>query len=134
MPNRTYAQEWIAKACHNFKAAKFLYENSFYEDVIGVELHNALEKLFKAILAFKNQKIAKTHDLLALYSYIDRDVGHDVDLALLERANSYFKEGRYPNIGYELPKREEIEAILVMSEKIFERVCSRLELDCKDCQ
>ena len=133
MPNRTYAQEWIAKACHNFKAAKFLYENGFYEDVIGVEIHNALEKLFKAVIAYKNQKIAKTHDLLALYSYIVQEIG-DVDVALLERANSYFKEGRYPNIGYELPKREEIGAILAMSDEIFERVCYRLELDCKDCR
>ena len=132
MPNRTYANEWLSKACHNFKAAKFLFENSFYEDVIGVEIHNALEKLFKAVIAYKNQKIAKTHDLLALYSFIQQEVG-TVELSLLERANSYFKEGRYPYIGYDLPKKEELEAILHMSEKLFEKVCHDLELDCKDC-
>ena len=26
MPNRAYANEWISKICHNFKAAKFLFE------------------------------------------------------------------------------------------------------------
>ena len=133
MPNSTYANEWIEKACHNLQAAKFLYENNFYEDVIGVELHNALEKLFKAVVAYKNQKIVKTHDLLALYSFIQKEVG-ELDLSLLERENSYFKEGRYPNIEYELPKKEEIEAILFMSEMLFEKVCHSLELDCKDCR
>ena len=133
MPNKTYANEWIVKACHNFKAAKFLFENGFYEDVIGIELHYALEKLFKAVMAYKNQKMVKTHDLLALYSYIHQEVGN-IDLALLERANSYFKEGRYPNVGYELPKKEEIKAIIDMSEKIFEKICHLLELNCKDCR
>jgi len=133
MPNSTYAKEWINKACHNFKAAKFLYENDFYTDVVGVELHNALEKLFKAVIAYKNQKIAKTHDLLVLYSYIQDEIG-EVELSLLERANSYFKEGRYPNIWYELPTKEEIEKILGLSTVLFEKICHNLKLDCKDCR
>ena len=133
MPNSAYANEWIFKACHNLKAAKFLYENAFYTDVVGVELHNALEKLFKAVIAYKNQKIAKTHDLLVLYSYIQDEIG-EIEFSWLERANSYFKEGRYPNIWYELPTNEEIERILDLSDLLFEKICHNLKLDCKDCR
>ncbi len=104
MPNKTYANEWIVKACHNFKAAKFLFENDFYEDVIGIEFHYALEKLFKAVIAYKNQKMVKTHDLLALYSYIHQEMGN-IDLALLERANSYFKEGATQILYMNCPKK-----------------------------
>ena len=133
MPNRTYANEWIAKACRNLKAAHLLYENDFYTDVIGIELHYAVEKLFKTIMAYHNRKIVKKHDLVLLYSYVKEDLG-DLDLSLLEEVNTFFQEERYPNVAYTLPSRESIRRGLELADELFERVCKKFELDCKDCR
>ncbi|MRI59249.1 MAG: hypothetical protein C6H99_07075 [Epsilonproteobacteria bacterium] len=133
MPNRTYANEWITKACRNLKAAQLLFKNDFYTDVIGVELHYALEKLFKTILAYHNKKILKIHDLVELYEAVKDEIG-PLDEDVLLEMNSYFKDERYPNVVYELPSKEGIERGLDLAVKLFDKVCQKYQLDCKDCR
>jgi hypothetical protein len=45
MANKTYAQEWLTFAIKNLDTAKLLYDVNHYEDIIGVELQQTLEKL-----------------------------------------------------------------------------------------
>ena len=61
MPNRTYALEWLTFSKKNLITAKLLFDVSHYEDIIGVEIQQSLEKLLKAIAA--NENISKTLDI-----------------------------------------------------------------------
>ncbi len=52
MPNKIYAKEWLEIANHHLESVKILYEGTHYTDIIGIELHQAIEKTLKAIPAY----------------------------------------------------------------------------------
>lgn len=129
MVNKTYAKEWLIFSKKNLDTAKLLFEAKHYEDIIGVEIQQALEKLLKAIMASENIKIPKEHDLLKLYFLIDGFLSIEDDaIVLLKIATNYYKEDRYPNPNYSLPPRKEIKEILDFAEKLFQKVCGILNI------
>jgi HEPN domain-containing protein len=130
MANTAYAKEWLTFAKKNLDTAKLLFEVNHYEDIIGVELQQALEKVLKSILANKNLKIQKDHDLVKIYYTIEEYLQIEEDeIVLLKIATDYYKEDRYPNPNYFLPPREEIKEVLDFTAKLFDRVCGILEID-----
>ena len=68
--NSSAAKQWLVKVWHYYSAAKILFEAKHYTDIIAADLHYALEKAMKSILAYENKKIPKTHDLDELYSTV----------------------------------------------------------------
>ena len=127
--NRTAAKEWLTIAYHDLKSAMILYEAEHFTDSIGCDLQQSLEKVVKSILASKNEKIPKSHDLLELYGYVDDDIQiDDADLVLLVRATEFYKEDRYPNPNYELPTRDEVLKVLEFTEILFNQVCNLLNI------
>jgi len=130
MANKTYAKEWLTFSKKNLDTAKLLFEASHYEDIIGVEIQQSLEKLLKSIMANENIKIPKEHDLVKLYFMIDAfmDIKDD-EVILLKIATNYYKEDRYPNPNYSLPSRDEIKRVLDFAEKLFDDVCGILDID-----
>ena len=64
--NKTSAKEWLNKAWHHLGSAKILYKAEHYTDVIAVDLHYCIEVSLKSFLAYTNQKIVKTHDLIEI--------------------------------------------------------------------
>ncbi len=128
MPNENYAKEWLCFAFKNLSTAELLYEANHYEDIIGIELQQALEKTFKSLFAYDNQKIPKNHKLVELLEYINLDVT-DKEKFLLEIATDYYKVDRYPNPNYCLPPRKEIKEVLNFTQKIFDKVCDILGID-----
>jgi HEPN domain-containing protein len=130
MANKTYAKEWLIFASKNFDTAKLLYDVNHYEDIIGVELQQTLEKLLKSIFANENIKVPKDHDLVKLYYTIEEFIKLDDDEVIVLRiATDYYKEDRYPNPNYSLPPREEIKKVLEFTEKLFDKVCAILDID-----
>jgi len=133
MANQTYAKEWLTFAIKNLSTAKLLYNAHHYEDIIGVELQQALEKMLKAIFANENIKIQKNHDLVKIYYTIEKYLTIEEDeVILLKIATDYYKEDRYPNPNYSLPPRDEIKEVLDFTEQLFDKVCSILEIDKKE--
>ena len=127
MGNKAYAKEWLVFGYRHMTAAKLLFKNGYYEDIIGIELQQALEKFIKAVMADKNSKIPKEHDLVKLYFLIENELSvNDKELILLRIATDYYKENRYPNYTYNLPDKEEIKQVLLFCEELFSRVCSSL--------
>ncbi|WOE69064.1 HEPN domain-containing protein [Hydrogenimonas thermophila] len=131
MANRVYAKEWLQFCIKNLDTARLLFEANHYEDIIGVELQQALEKMLKSILAYHNRAIPKTHKLLEIVAYIDEIEFNANEIRLLETATNYYRVDRYPNPNYFLPSREEIKEVLDFAEKLFNDVCQILNIDQK---
>lgn len=130
MANKTYAKEWLVFAMKNLNTAKLLYKANHYEDIIGIELQQVLEKVLKSIFANENIKISKDHDLVKLYYIIENFINiQDNEIIYLRLATDYYKEDRYPNPNYCLPPREEIKEVLDFTEDFFDKVCSILDID-----
>ena len=130
--NKTASLEWITIAFHDLKSAQILYEANHYTDSIGSDLQQSIEKLLKSILASKNNKIPKTHDLYEVYDLIDEINLLESELKLLDKATLYLKEDRYSNPEYCLPPRKEIKEVLYFTEKLFENVCKILDINIEE--
>ena len=71
MSNKQSAQEWLKIAGHDLTAAGLLYENEHFTDTIGHLLQQSLEKILKAVLAFHDKRIKKSHDLVEIYEMVN---------------------------------------------------------------
>ena len=130
MANKAYAKEWLSFAIKNLNTAKLLYKANHYEDIIGIELEQALEKTLKAIIANQNIKIPKDHDLVKIYFMIEEFLELDSEeIILLKKATNYYKEDRYPNPNYFLPSKEEIKEVLDFAQELFDKVCDIVGID-----
>ncbi len=131
--NETAAKEWLTKAWHNLSTAKLLYELDHYTDIIAVEIHYAVEKSLKSFLAYKNKKIPKSHNLLEIYTYIDKFIYfQDNELLLLRDISTYHIQESYPAFNRPLPSKEEIKEVLQFAEKVFKNVCDTLNIEQKE--
>ena len=77
--NKQAAIEWLNKAWHHLSSGKLLYEVNHYTDVIGIDLHYAIEVTLKAFIAYENKKIIKTHDLIEISKYIKDYITFDME-------------------------------------------------------
>lgn len=130
--NKVAALEWLTIAYHDLKSAQILFDAKHYTDSIGSDLQQAVEKCLKAIIAFQNCKIPKSHDLYEIYLCIEQEIDLSEELEFLYKATEYYKEDRYPNPNYSLPPREEIKEVLDFTQNLLKRVCRLLEIDKKD--
>lgn len=122
MPNKHHALEWLELAKHNLEAADLLYKSGHYTDVIGIELHQALEKSIKAIYAYRNIKIIKTHNLIRLANNCDLSSIIQTDYDILEEASDYYSESRYPGPQYQMPSMNEIENVHNFAHDLYDKV------------
>jgi len=128
--NTTSAKEWLEKVWHDLGSSKILFEANHYTDSIGVDLHYAIEKSFKTILAYQNKKIPKTYDLPELNEMIKDYIAIDEqEIYFLHVANKYHIEESYPVFSRPLPGREEIQEVMDFAYKLFDKVCLILDID-----
>ncbi len=127
--NKTSAIEWIEKSWHNLSGARIFYEANHYTDVTAVELHYSVEKSLKALLAYENRKIPKTHDLIEVYDLIRKYIDLEDNLVLLKQITKYHIEEAYPTFERALPSKEEIKEVLLFTEKLFDKVCDILDIN-----
>ncbi len=133
MVNKKYACEWLSKALHDLEGARLLYEADHYTDTIAYVVHQSLEKTLKAIWAYQNQAIRKTHNLVELYELLPLPINlKENEIFLLSIATTYQTQQRYPVVHKKLPSKEEIKDILDFSEKLFNDVLQRLNIDLLD--
>jgi len=123
MSNKSIANEWLELAKRNLDAAKILFKEKHFNDVIGIELHQCIEKSLKAVPAFHNKTILKTHDLIVLLSNAEEYINVDSDFRkLLETATDYYVENRYPGGGFSfLPSCKEIEKVIETADYIYKK-------------
>lgn len=135
MANKTYANEWLEKAYHDLDSANILLVSGHYTDTIGYLYHQALEKMFKSLIAYQNKSIEKTHNLIELHEMLSEYFDFDEEeLMLLAITTTYHTKQRYPAINKTLPSREEIQKVKKLSEYIFKHICSILDISQDNCQ
>jgi HEPN domain-containing protein len=124
MPNRKLANEWLELSKRNLDAAKILFKEKHFNDVIGIELHQSLEKSLKAVPVLNNKPVLKSHDLIVLLSIAEEFIRFDDDFQdLLETASDYYVEARYPGGGFNyLPSDKEIEKVIEAANHIYKKV------------
>jgi len=128
--NKTAASEWLRKAYHDLSSADILFREHHFTDSISVDLHYAIEKMFKSVLAYENKKISKTHDLLELYTYVKEYVNlRDEELDVLDIATEYHIHEAYPGYKTFMPERTEIEKVLGFAKKLLDNVCKALGIN-----
>ena len=83
----------------------------------------------KSFLAFENEPIRKTHDLVELSKLVEGCIHFEAaEIDLLDIATTYYTQDRYPG-PVDLPTKEQVKEILGFSEKLFSRVCHILDID-----
>ena len=133
MENKAYALEWMQKALHDLEGVRLLYESNHYTDTVGYVLHQSLEKILKAMSAYRNKPIRKTHNLVELYELLEDRIDLDEDeIFLLSIATTYQTKQRYPIAQKKLPPREEIKEVLDFTSRLFEAVLKKLEINIGD--
>ncbi|WP_321777509.1 HEPN domain-containing protein [Sulfurimonas sp.] len=133
MPNKVSAIEWLRISYHDLKSAEILLDANHYTDSIGNDLQQSLEKMLKAIFAYNNQQIKKSHDLVEIYVNIKDELDiTENEIDFLEKATQYFKEDRYPNPYYSLPPKEEIIEILEFTQDLYEKICKKFKIEKDD--
>lgn len=124
MQNKSIASEWLELAKRNLDAAKILFKEKHFNDVIGIELHQSIEKSLKAVSAFHGKTVLKTHDLIVLLSIAEEYIKFENEFKqVLETATDYYVENRYPGGGFNfLPSDKEIEEVIESADYIYNSV------------
>ncbi len=123
MPNQTYALEWLEIAGRNLETADVLLKQDHYTDIIAIEIHQTIEKSFKAVLAFHGVRIPKIHDLIYLYELCNKHI--DIPEAFIDdllAINDYYETERYPGPRYSIPCKTEIENHLSVAKQLHKEV------------
>lgn len=96
--NETDLKEWLNLASHDVDTAKLLIKENGHADIIIYHIHQAIEKMLKALLAKADKPIEKTHFLDKLLTQVLADypslsIISDQILAI----NLYLPKLRYPS-------------------------------------
>ena len=124
MPNRVLANDWLESGKKHLDVAEILFKNGHYTDIVGIELQQSVERVLKAILAYNNLSIARTHDLAILLEAVKSEIEFDCDIReQCEIATDYFIDNRYPVRGSNfLPSEKEIEKVIETANYIYKTV------------
>ena len=88
-----------------------------------------MKKILKALLAYQNKKILKTHDLYEIYKDVKNLVILEDYISMLDQISEYHIEESYPAFNRTLPPRDEIKEVLIFTEELFEKVCKIINID-----
>ena len=130
MVNKTYAQEWLQKAYHDLDSANILFVSGHYTDTIGYLYHQSIKKIYKSIVAYANEPIEKTHNLIELnensneYFNLNED-----DLIILSIITTYHTKQRYPSLDKKLPSKEDIGKAKDLAMYLLSQVLKKLNIN-----
>lgn len=123
MPNRKLANEWLSFAEKSLETAIVLNREDHYTDVIAVDIQQSIEKAFKAIYAYRGEKIPRTHSLDILYNHTRKYITiEEIDIKDIYTISDYYQTERYPGPNYFMPEREEVRNYLHLAQKIIQQI------------
>ena len=133
--SKKQAIEWLKSANDDLDSINYLIQAEHLTNIVAFHSQQAIEKSFKAILAFEDRRIPKKHDLFALHEIVKDDI-RNIDSDLLFRINELYIESRYPgDIGllpYGKPAISDAKEFYEYAINIFEKVCNILDIKIDD--
>jgi len=101
-------QEWLLKAAHDERSAKILLKSEFpVTDTACFHCQQAVEKLLKAYLVYKEEKFAKVHNVSYLLDLCsDLDNSFEEIRENIEELAPFAVEVRYPGSCIDIPLNE----------------------------
>jgi HEPN domain-containing protein len=100
MPNKILANDWLESGKKHLEIAEILFKNGHYNDIVGLELQQSIERILKAIPAYHNRVIIRSHDLSMILEDIKNEIQFENDIKeQCEIATDYFQDNRYPGGG-----------------------------------
>ena len=131
MNNKELAKKWLRVAKDDLDSINYILKAEHLTNIVAFHSQQAIEKSFKAILAFENRRIPKKHDLFALHEIVKNDI-KSIDNNLLFRINELYIESRYPgDIGLlpsGKPTIRDAKEFYRFATEIFKEVCNILEI------
>jgi HEPN domain-containing protein len=124
MPNRVLANDWLESGKKHPEVAEILFKNGHYTDIVGIELQQSIERILKAVPAYNNLSITRTHDLAILLEAVKNVIEFDNDIReQCEIATDYFIDNRYPvRESSFLPSDKEIGKVIETANYIYKTV------------
>ena len=124
MQNIQLANEWLESGKKHLEVAEILFKNGHYTDIVGLELQQSIERILKAVLAYSNLSITRTHDLATLLETVRDEIEFDNDIRLqCDIATDYFQDNRYQVRGSSfLPSDKEIKKVMEVADNIYNKV------------
>jgi HEPN domain-containing protein len=114
---------WFAKGAHHIESAVSLYDEEGYTDIIGLLIHQAVEKYLKGYLLIKGASPGETHDVVALLKEAGKyDKAFEKYLTPCNGMNCYYLDNLFPSSDYSEPTGEEIKGYLDTAWEIINRV------------
>ncbi len=129
MPNKPYATEWLDISKRNLETAVLLFKHNHYTDVIAIDIHQTLEKAFKAVYAYYGISIPRSHSLLPLFEYVLTKIEISwVSIDDILIISDYYETDRYPGPKYYFPTHEEINIHLNLAKRILDSIEQHINL------
>ncbi|MEA2072081.1 MAG: HEPN domain-containing protein [Campylobacterota bacterium] len=126
------AFEWMKASYSDLILIGEIIDNNFLTHMVAFHSQQSLEKSFKAILEYHNEKVPKKHDLLLLKSKIEDYIQID-DENILEDLNELYIESRYPGELGLLPSGKpssiKAEEFFDFTQDIFNKICIILKIE-----
>ncbi|TSA32722.1 MAG: HEPN domain-containing protein [Porphyromonadaceae bacterium] len=123
MPNKIYSLEWLNLANRNLETARVLLRENHYTDSIAIEIHQTIEKSFKAVYAYFGISIPRTHTLTVLFNFVSEKIPFDnIDIEDIITISDYYETDRYPGPRYILPSREEVERYFQFAQQLLKKI------------
>lgn len=118
-------EEWLLIAQQDLQSARVLYQAGLWTTSL-YHVQQCAEKSLKGYLAYQNQKIKKTHDLVEL---VDECIKFDNAFSILvshaRTLKPYSTQGRYPDDYEEVDEHDVVEAIALV-EFLFDFITKKL--------
>ncbi len=127
MPNQAYALEWLSLAKKNLDTARLLIRENHYTDSIALEIHQTIEKSFKAVFAYHSIAIPRTHSLTILFRFVCEKI--QIDKSRIDELiviSDYYETDRYPGPKYLIPDRTEVETNFKYAEELYHKILEAL--------
>ncbi len=132
MANKKAVQAWFEKANEDIFAAKWLSDSKNPKSFVPTAFHcqQVVEKALKGFLTYHGKKFEKTHDIREILGFV---VGIDASLeAVLKptvELTPYAVAFRYPDALKRELTLEDVERFIVLTEKAYKEISSRIPFD-----
>ena len=126
-------QAWVDFALRDISIANEVIENEYYSNIIAFHSHQAVEKIFKAVLVENNIKKPKKHSLVLIYGAFPHNIKSmlHIDIDELNLLDDIYIDSRYPAgtgiLPNGLPTQKEAKQIYEIAKNIFDKIYNILK-------